>query len=239
MIKTEPQTILLSKYPCTANIANYILLQLSVAPKTKDKFTSALRKTKATTPYQAGKNTAGQNETRVMHDSPTTNGASPQVNGALHHTPSDTVATKENIASLLANDRKVKVAGVDADGILRGKIMSKDKFLSSVENGFAMSSAVFGWDMHDELYSSQTTIATADDGYCDFVAHPDLASFRRLPFEENIPFFLVSFSNGGKSVSACGRSMIKSLGDDLAQAGFRAMAGGTISMERPLLGGRG
>ena len=159
-----------------------------------------------------------------MHASPGTDGAPPQPNGAV---PGHTIATKENIAALLANDRKVKVAGVDADGVLRGKIMSKAKFLASVEGGFAMSSAVFGWDMHDELYSSQAaSIASADDGYCDFMAVPDLASFRRLPFEENVPFFLVSFKNAGKPVSACGRSMIKSLCDDMAQGGFRAMAGG-------------
>ena len=30
----------------------------------------------------------------------------------------------------LANDGKVKVAGIDVDGVLRGKVMHKDKFLS-------------------------------------------------------------------------------------------------------------
>ena len=35
----------------------------------------------------------------------------------------------------LASDDRVKVAGVDMDGILRGKIVAKEKFLSSVKSG--------------------------------------------------------------------------------------------------------
>lgn len=161
-----------------------------------------------------------------MIDAPLTNGAGPHTNGTTPNPAPSTPATRENVAALLAHDRKVKVAGVDADGVLRGKVMSKAKFLASVEAGFAMSSAVFGWDMHDELYSTESVIASAGAGYCDFVAVPDLSSFRRLPFEEDIAFFLVSFWNGGRPVSADGRGMIRALCDGLAEGGFKAMAGG-------------
>lgn len=44
--------------------------------------------------------------------------------------------TPEIIAQQLINDHKVKVAGIDCDGVLRGKIMSKEKFLSSLQDGF-------------------------------------------------------------------------------------------------------
>lgn len=161
-----------------------------------------------------------------MIDTSSTNGAPPQTNGVTYNAPKDTVATKENIANLLANDRKVKVAGVDSDGVLRGKIMAKEKFLASVGRGFAMSSAVFGWDMHDALYSSE--VASMDEGYSDFMAVPDLASFRRLPFEDNIPFFLVHFASNDKPVPGCGRSIIRSLCDTLAAEGMKAMAGGML-----------
>jgi glutamine synthetase len=40
----------------------------------------------------------------------------------------------------------VKVAGVDLDGILRGKYMAKDKFFSAVKGGFGFCSVIFGWD---------------------------------------------------------------------------------------------
>lgn len=45
-------------------------------------------------------------------------------------------ATHDNIEQLLANDNKVKVAVVDTDGLLRGKVMHKDKFLQIIADGF-------------------------------------------------------------------------------------------------------
>jgi glutamine synthetase len=44
--------------------------------------------------------------------------------------------TIESIVGLLQNDEQVKVAGVDIDGVLRGKLMSKKKFLSILDDGF-------------------------------------------------------------------------------------------------------
>ena len=55
--------------------------------------------------------------------------------------------TLENYEKVLEKDTKIKVAGVDVDGILRGKIMSKGKFLSVVKDGFGFCSVIFGWGM--------------------------------------------------------------------------------------------
>lgn len=53
------------------------------------------------------------------------------------------VKTLDELKTLLKDDRKVKVAGVDVDGVLRGKIMSKDKFLSACKaEGFGFCSVV-------------------------------------------------------------------------------------------------
>ncbi|CAM1502345.1 Fc.00g043290.m01.CDS01 [Cosmosporella sp. VM-42] len=136
-----------------------------------------------------------------------------------------TLVTQENIAEVLKNDIKVRVAGVDADGILRGKIMSKEKFLSSVKSGFGFSSAIFGWDMHDALYTHGTGLSSEGGGYADFIAKPDLASFRRLPWESNIPFFLLHFNSEGKPVSACPRGMTRAVVTKLEQQNFKAVAG--------------
>ena len=136
--------------------------------------------------------------------------------------------TRENISSLLANDEKVKVAGIDCDGILRGKIMHKSKFLSSIEHGFGISSVVFGWDMHDEVYKTDTEVADTNQAFPDLVAVPDLDSFRRLPWEDNMPFFLVRFSNHGSPVAPDGRSLIKSFRDKIDKAGYISLAGGMI-----------
>lgn len=137
-------------------------------------------------------------------------------------------ATLENIADLLKNDIKVKVAGVDADGILRGKIMAKEKFLSSVKSGFGFSSAVFGWDMHDALFTNGVGMSSEGGGYADFTAVPDLTSFRRIPWENNIPFFLLHFLSENKPVVACPRGMTKSIVKKLSRENFKAWAGGKV-----------
>ena len=134
--------------------------------------------------------------------------------------------TAANISEILQHDNKVKVAGIDCDGILRGKIMAKDKFLSSVGKGFGMSSAIFGWDMHDELYTTDAQSAQA--GYADFTAIPDLSSFRRIPWENNIAFFLLRFVAEGKPVFADGRSMLQALSSKLKSMGWKSLAGGTV-----------
>jgi len=44
--------------------------------------------------------------------------------------------TLEDLEAELKEDTKVKVAGIDADGVLRGKIMAKEKFMSAAKSGF-------------------------------------------------------------------------------------------------------
>jgi glutamine synthetase len=60
----------------------------------------------------------------------------------------------KQIISAVANDPWIKVAGIDADGILRGKDIAHSKFVKATEasaKGFPMCSVVFGWDMTDEV----------------------------------------------------------------------------------------
>lgn len=135
--------------------------------------------------------------------------------------------TVETLPELLKYDRAVKVAGVDVDGILRGKLMAKKKFLSIAREGFGFCSVVFGWDMHDQTYFRELKISNKENGYRDVIAVPDLSSFRRIPWENNVPFFLVSFLDPDThaSLSACPRSLLKRAVDKLAENGFGAMAG--------------
>jgi hypothetical protein len=146
--------------------------------------------------------------------------------------PSETEVTAENVATILQHDTKVKVAGVDADGVLRGKLMSKKKFLSIAEDGFGFCSVIFGWDMHDRTYFKELSISNKENGYRDLLAVPDLASFRRIPWEDDVPFFLISFLDPEtrEPISACPRSLLQTAVDKLAQSGYKAMAGGTHFM---------
>ena len=137
----------------------------------------------------------------------------------------------ESLPRLLQDDTKVKVAGIDIDGILRGKLISKKKFLSIAKDGFGFCSIIFGWDMHDKPYFKELKISNSENGYKDIIAIPDLSSYRRIPWEDNVPFFLVSFmdpDNGGP-LSACSRGLLKTAVDKLEEEGIRAMAGGELA----------
>lgn len=136
-------------------------------------------------------------------------------------------ATLENLAELLQNDTKVKLAGVDVDGQLRGKLVSKKKFLGIAKEGFGFCSVIFGWDMHDQTYFKELKISNKENGYHDIVAIPDLSTFRRIPWEDNVPFFLVSFYDPDtmQPVSACPRGLLKVQMSKLEEQGIGAMAG--------------
>ncbi|KAH7316846.1 hypothetical protein B0I35DRAFT_451682 [Stachybotrys elegans] len=135
--------------------------------------------------------------------------------------------TLDTLAQELQADNKVKLAGLDVDGILRGKVVSKNKFLSVAKDGFGFCSVIFGWDMHDMTYPRELTVSNAANGYHDLIAVPDLSTYRRIPWEHNIPFFLVSFldPNTREPVCACPRGLLKTQLDRLREKGYGAMAG--------------
>jgi glutamine synthetase len=136
--------------------------------------------------------------------------------------------TVDNVAQVLEHDTKVKLAGIDIDGILRGKLISKKKFLSVAKDGFGFCSVLFGWDMHDRTYFKELSISNKENGYRDLLAVPDLRSFRRIPWEDNVPFFLVSFFDPETRapISACPRGLLKAAVAKLEKHGYKAMAGG-------------
>jgi glutamine synthetase len=136
--------------------------------------------------------------------------------------------TLENLEATLEQDTAVKVAGIDVDGQLRGKLMAKSKFLKIASEGFGFCSVIFGWDMHDKTYFRELLISNAENGYRDMIAIPDLSSFRRIPWEDNVPFFLIEFRDpdtGGR-ISADPRGLLRTVVDKVEKAGYGAMAGG-------------
>lgn len=91
-----------------------------------------------------------------------------------------------------STSNRVKVAVVDVDGVLRGKYMSKEKFLQVAESDFGFCDVVFGWDCADAAYDN-STITGWHTGYPDTPAKVDLGTFRQVPWEEQTPFFLADF----------------------------------------------
>lgn len=146
---------------------------------------------------------------------------------------SEVVVTAANVAEVLKDDRVVKVAGVDIDGQLRGKLMQKKKFLGIIEEGFGFCSVIFGWDQHDQTYFKELSVSNKENGYRDLVAIPDLSSFRRISWENNIPFFLVRFFDPETRapICACPRGLLKTAAAKAEAAGYRAMAGGMLDLQ--------
>ncbi|KZO97902.1 glutamine synthetase/guanido kinase [Calocera viscosa TUFC12733] len=133
--------------------------------------------------------------------------------------------TVHELTQLLEHDIKVKVA---VDGILRGKYMSKAKFLSAVQgDGFGFCSVIFGWDMHDTVYPKELLISNKANGYRDLLAKIDLSTYRRIPWEGDVPFFLVSFLDPEtrEPLFADPRSVIKKAMDQASSKGWECMAG--------------
>ncbi len=117
---------------------------------------------------------------------------------------------------------KVKLAIVDMDGVLRGKMMSREKFLSSLDSGFGFCDVIFGWDMTDEAYDN-VKYTGWHTGYPDAQANIDLSSFRQIPWEHNLPFFLADFSGQKEDKIVCPRALLKKVVAKANAMGFEPM----------------
>ncbi len=119
--------------------------------------------------------------------------------------------TPEAITAFLAEHdiQKVKYAFADIDGVLRGKVISTQKFLGSLTGDFGMCDVVLGWDVNDLTYDNGSTTGW-QSGYPDAPARFALETFRRVPWDNDIPFLLADFSHAGEPyASACPRSLLK------------------------------
>ena len=102
-------------------------------------------------------------------------------------------------------DQRVKVAIVDIDGVLRGKYISTEKFLSVVQSEMGFCNVVFGWDMADVAYENSQYTGW-HSGYPDAPARIDLSSFRMIPWENNVPAINPSVSGDEIAVMIVGIS---------------------------------
>ena len=113
---------------------------------------------------------------------------------------------------------KVKLAIADIDGVLRGKYISKQKFMSVIEGELGFCDVVFGWDMADVCYDNGTFTGW-HSGYPDAKAKLDLSTFRKIPWENDVPFFLGEFIEGAAEV--CPRTLLKKIIQDAERQGFK------------------
>ena len=121
--------------------------------------------------------------------------------------------------------QKVKVAITDIDGILRGKYLHKDKFIGALDSGFGFCNVVFGWDSADVCYDN-VSFTGWQTGYPDALAKIDPSTFRKVPWDNNVPFFLADFVNSqGKGLEVCPRALLRRVIESAEKAGFIANAG--------------
>jgi glutamine synthetase len=121
--------------------------------------------------------------------------------------PSD-VRTAADAARIVQDHEltHVKLGVFDIDGILRGKYLGREKFLSALESGFGFCDVVLGWDSNDQLYDnvSFTGWHTAyPDAHCRLLP----ATCRPLPLEGDMLFFLGEFTGAAEAI--CPRSTLR------------------------------
>ena len=103
---------------------------------------------------------------------------------------------------------KIKLAACDIDGVLRGKYISSEKFISSIHEGLGFCDVIFAWDCNDELYKKDS-VSGNNTGYPDAHAFIDVRTCRELPLEDNSIMFLLDFSLNEKYKNIGPRSLLK------------------------------
>ena len=118
---------------------------------------------------------------------------------------------------------KVKIAFTDIDGILRGKYISADKFLSVAEGQIGFCDVIFGWDMGDVTYDN-TGYTGWHTGYPDAKGTIDLGTFRKIPWENDTPFFLGELvDDDEKPLHVCPRQLMKKVLKDATDSGYNPL----------------
>ena len=115
---------------------------------------------------------------------------------------------------------KVKIAYSDIDGILRGKYISVEKFLTITDSNTSFCDVIFGWDAADSAY--ENGIYTGwHTGYPDAPARLVLQTFRKIPWENDLPFFLGELLNEkGEPSYVCPRQLLKRVAKEAEDMGF-------------------
>jgi glutamine synthetase len=115
----------------------------------------------------------------------------------------------------------VKVGLADIDGVLRGKYLSREKFLSALEKGFGFCDVIVGWDSNDQLYDN-VTYTGWHTAYPDAPVRLLPGTARLLPFENGMPFFLCELA--GEAEAICPRGLLRRVLRKAEDMGFAASA---------------
>ena len=100
----------------------------------------------------------------------------------------------------------VKVGLFDGDGILRGKYINRDKFLSALDKGLGFCDVVLGWDSNDQLFDN-VKFTGWHTAYPDAPVRVLPATCRDIPFEPKTALVLCEFA--GRAEAVCPRATLR------------------------------
>lgn len=115
----------------------------------------------------------------------------------------------------------VKIGLFDNDGVMRGKYMSREKFFSSLDSGFAFCDVVLGWDIKDQLYDN-VNFTGWHTGYPDTLVRILPHTCREISFEDQMLLFIAEFADTAETI--CPRAALRRVIDRAADMGLEPFA---------------
>ena len=115
----------------------------------------------------------------------------------------------------------VKIGVFDTDGVLRGKYLSRDKFLSALDKNLGFCDVILGWDSNDQLYDN-TKFTGWHTAYPDATVRVLPTTRRDIPFEPKTALFLGEFA--GPAESVCPRGTLRRVLERASGLGYLVSA---------------
>lgn len=125
----------------------------------------------------------------------------------------------------LRHEPYARFAVCDIDGVCRGKHLSGEKLAAMLEGGGTIASAVFGWDIADELYDN-VSFTGFHTGYPDVGLRLDAGTARRVPWDDNRWLVIGEHvAADGAPLGPCPRQLLKRVLNKAEALGFNAQVG--------------
>jgi len=115
----------------------------------------------------------------------------------------------------------IKIGVFDTDGVLRGKYLSREKFLSALEKNLGFCDVILGWDSNDQLYDN-TKFTGWHTAYPDATVRLLPGTRRDIPFEPKTALFLGEFA--GPAEAVCPRGTLRRVLERAAGLGYAVSA---------------
>jgi len=115
----------------------------------------------------------------------------------------------------------VKIGVFDGDAILRGKYLSRDKFLAALAKNLGFCDVILGWDSNDQLFDN-TKFTGWHTAYPDATVRVLPATRREIPFEPKTALFLGEFA--GPAESVCPRGTLRRVLERAERMGYQVSA---------------